>query len=161
MTENTSKYNVYQLKGLPAGVFGEAYVVVASDSVSQSTFRSEYYILTQRPQESLHIGTLDINKNDIPAELGPVDADFAIREGLHQAENDLFDMLEKRSNDLGRAEVAFLQFTLQECHSPFVGCRMRGKFLKQLEDIAESAKCTSLHTYLTLLQQVRVIKQPG
>ena len=157
MTKTTSKYTIYRLRGLPPGVFGEAYVVVATDIIYQSTFRAEHYILTQRPQESLRGGTLDIRKSDLPSELGIVDADFAIEEGLRQAEIDIVDMLEKRSIELSRQEIALMSFDLQECHSPFVGCRMRGKFLKQISDIAESTKCSSLYQYLSLVQQVRVI----
>lgn len=159
MTGTTSKFIVYIIKGLPAGVFGESYVVVASDTISRLTFRAEYYILTQRPQESMRGGTLDIHKNDLPPELGTVDADFAIGEGFHQAEIDIIDMLEKRSRDLGRPDIALLPFSLEEHHRPFVGCRMRGQLLKQIDVIAESTKCTALFSYLSLVQQVKIIKQ--
>lgn len=158
MTATASKYTFYMLRGLPAGVFGEAYVVVATTTGSTMTFRTEHYILTQRPQESLRSGVLNIVANDFPAELGIVDADFAISNGLHQAEIDIFEMLEKRSIELDRPEVALLPFDLKECPNPFVGCRMRGRFLQQLEDIGNSTKCPSLSRHMRLLQQVRVIE---
>ena len=158
MTEDTSKYSVYVLRGLPAGVFGEAYVVVASANVSAGIYRAEHYILTQRPQESLQSGALRITTTDLPAELGVVDTDFVIREGLRQAEIDIFELLEKRAIELNRPDIALLPFKLQECHSPFVGCRMRGRFLQQLADICEATKCQSFSRYMSLLQQVSVIE---
>lgn len=158
MTETTSKYTVYMMRGLPAGVFGEAYVVVASANVSTGIYRAEYYILTQRPQESLRSGALGITANDLPAELGIVDADFAIGEGLRQAEINIFEMLDNRAIELNRPDVAHLSFDLQKCQNPFVGCRMRGRFLQQLADIGTSTKCPSLSRYMGLLQQVSVVE---
>lgn len=146
------------LRGLPAGVFGEAYVVVACAIVPTGTYRTEHYILTQRPQESLYSGTLSIVANDLPAELGIVDTDFAICQGLHQSEIDIFELLEKRSIELDRPDVALLPFNLQECQSPFVGCRMRGRFLQQLAEIGTSTKCPTLSNHMILLQKVSVIK---
>jgi hypothetical protein len=63
MTDTASKYTFYILRGLPAGVFGEAYVVVASTTGSTMTFRAEHYILTQRPQESLRSGVWGLRRN--------------------------------------------------------------------------------------------------
>lgn len=157
MTDTINKYTVYMLRGLPAGVFGEAYVVVANANVSAGICRSEHYILTQRPQESMRSGALRISVNDLPAELGTVDADFAIGEGLRQAEIDIFELLEKRAIELNRPDVALFPFDLKECQNPFVGCRMRGRFLQQLSEIGNSTKCQSLSRYMSLLQQVSVI----
>jgi hypothetical protein len=142
MAENTDKYCVYTLRGLPAGVFGEAYIVVASANVSTGIYRAEHYILTQRPQESLRSGALRINATDLPTDLGVVDADFAIGEGYRQAEIDIFELLEKRAIELNRADVALLPFKLKPCQSPFVGCRMRGRFLQQLADVSGKVKMT-------------------
>jgi len=157
MTDTISKYTVYQLRGLPPGVFGESYVVVACDDGFKGKFRAEHHILTQRPQESLRSGVLNIN-SDLPAELGIIDADFVIGEGLRQAEITIFELMEKRSIELDRPDVALLPFDLKECPSPFVGCRMRGRFLKQLEDIGKSTKCQALDRYMNLLQQVGVVE---
>jgi hypothetical protein len=161
MTDTTSKYTFYILRKLPPGVFGEAYVVVASANVTTGTWRAEHHILTQRPKECLHSGALIIDGRKLPAELGIVDAEFAIGEGLHQAEIDIIDLLEKRSIELDRPDVALMPFELKECQSPFVGCRMRGRFLKQLTDIGNSTKCPSLSRYMSLVQQINVAKMDG
>ena len=60
MTDSISKYTVYQLRGLPPGVFGESYVVVACDDSSTGEYRAEHHILTQRPQESLRSSVSNI-----------------------------------------------------------------------------------------------------
>lgn len=157
MPNNADKYSVYAIRGLPAGVFGESYVVVASANTSAGIYNAEYYILTQRPQESLRSGSLRISASGFPEELVTVDADFAIGEGLRQAEIDMFELLESRASELNRPDVALLQFTLQSCQSPFVGCRMRGRFIQQLTDIGEATKCQTLSSYIRILQQISII----
>ncbi len=156
MTDAISKYAVYMLKGLPAGVFGEAYAVVTNTVDPTGAFFIEHYILTQRPQESLKSGSFNFHASDLPSELGVIDADFAMKEGLNQAEMHIIEMLEERSVELDRPDVALLQFDLQECEISFVGCKMRGQFLQQFADIRKSTKCPSFSRYMTLLQQVNV-----
>lgn len=129
MTDSTSKYTIYQLRGLPPGIFGKSYVVVACDDSLKGKFRAEHYILTQRPHESMQSGVLNMD-NDLPAELGIIDANFVISEGLRQAEIAIFELLGKMSIELDRRDIAILPFNLKECPSPFVGCRMRGLFLR-------------------------------
>jgi hypothetical protein len=158
MIDTKSNYHIYNLHGLPAGVFGESYVIVAWATDSEGKYRSEHHILTQRPQESLKSGILNINANNLPTELGTIDENFAIEESLRQANIDLYDLLEKRSIELKRPDVALLPFDLKKCPSPFVGCRMRGLFIKPLEDIGSSTKCPSLTIYLRMLQNVTVAK---
>lgn len=158
MSDSISKYIVYQLRGLPLGVFGESYIVVACDDSVKGKLRAEHHILTQRPHESLRSGALNIDR-DLPPEFGIIDADFALSEGFHQAEIAIFELLEKRSSELNRPDVALLPFNLKECPSPFVGCRMRGRFLKQLEDIGKSSKCQVLSRYMNRLQQVKVVEK--
>ena len=161
MSDPTSMYTTYMVRGLPAGVFGEAYVVVAGAEVMPSTYRAEYGILTQRPKETLSVGGFDIATETFPSELGPVDAKFACEEALRQAENNLFEMLEDRATELNRPEVAHLQFELKECAMPLLGCWMRGRFTNQLIELKDNIQCQPLRTYLAALQRVTVSRRAG
>jgi hypothetical protein len=96
---NTSKwdYMVYAIDVLPAGVFGESYVVCAAYALPNDVFRGEWYILTQRPREELHHGTIDAPGKGLPPELGVVDVEFARAEALSQARIGLLELLESES----------------------------------------------------------------
>jgi hypothetical protein len=153
MTDNTSN--------LPAGVFGEAYAIVTGTEVAQGEYRAEHFILTQRPSEALHMGAVDISGNSFPTELGIVDTDFALAEAYRQVEIDLLLLLEKRATELGRPDLAYLPFELEQRPSPFVGCWMRGRFTNQLMAVKDATKCPSLARYLSLLQQISVIRHAG
>src|SRR4051812_49284358 len=101
----TSKYAIYMLRKLPAGVFGETYAVVTGTEVAEGEYQAEHFILTQRPREALHMGDIDISGSGLPAELGTVDVEFAVTEAYRQAEIDTLTLLEKRATELGRPEV--------------------------------------------------------
>ncbi|MEO6918677.1 MAG: hypothetical protein ABI171_06615 [Collimonas sp.] len=161
MTDNMSKYTIYTLRGLPAGVFGEAYAIVTGTEVDQGEYTAEHFILTQLPNEALHMGTFDISGNSFPTELGIVDTDFALTEAQHQVEIDLFALLEKRATALGRPDVAYLPIELKLQPRPFVGCAMRGRFMKQFKIVEDATKCPSLARYLGYLQQIKVIRYGG
>jgi len=154
MADKTSKYVVYMLRRLPAGLFGETYAIVSGTEVSQGEYRGEHFILTQRPSEALHMGEFEIAGKSLPPELGTVDTDFAMAEAYRQVEVDLLLLLEKRANELGRPELAFLPFELDQRPSSLMGCWMRGCFTKQLMAIKDATKCSSLATYLSLLEQI-------
>lgn len=161
MTDKTFEYTIYTLRGLPAGVFGEAYAIVTGTEVAQGEYRAEYFILTQRPTESLHMGAFDISGNSFPAELGTVDTIFVQTEARQQVDIDLHLLLEKRATELGRPDVAYLPFELEQRSSPFVGCWMRGCFTNQLMTVKDATKCPELARYLSLLQQITVIRRTG
>lgn len=159
MTEETSKYTIYTVRQLPAGMFGETYVVVTGTQISPEEYFAEHFILTQRPIEALHNGTVEILGKSFPEELGRVDINFALAEAYRQAEIDLLLLVEQRATELARPDLAYLPFDLRECASPFVGCWMRRRFSAQLMAIKDATKCPSLVRYLSLLSQVSVISQ--
>lgn len=161
MTDKTCEYTIYTLRGLPAGVFGEAYAIVTGTEVAQGEYRAEYFILTQRPSESLHMGAFDISGNSFPAELGTVDTIFVQAEAKQQIDMDILLLLEKRATELGRPDVVYLPFELEQRSSPFVGCWMRGCFMKQLMAVKDATKCPELARYLSLLQQISVVRGTG
>ncbi|MDN2713663.1 hypothetical protein [Janthinobacterium sp. SUN120] len=158
MNKQNSKRIIYYLGGLPAGVFGESYVVLTAIEISTGLYRCEQFILTQRPTESLQIDHFEIDCNRMPPELGEFDIDFALDEGKQHAELLVSELLEHRANNLGRAELALSSFQLSDRHSTFVGCRMRGVFVKQLSEMRAATKCTAFSSYLGLVEQVAVVR---
>ena len=157
MNTANSGYLVYMLHGLPTGLFGESYVVVTGSEASPNRLWAEHFILTQRPHEALRAGTLEIAADTFPAELGVIDTDFAMEQGLRQAEIDLQEMLEVRCEALDRPDLTYLPIELKARPSPFVGCKMRGRFLAQVEEMRALTQCRPLKLYLELLQQVSVV----
>lgn len=159
MTDDTSKYITYKLRGLSAGLFGEAYAIVTGTEISQGKYLAEYFIMMQRPSEALHKYAFDILESSDPPELDTVDIDFALRQAYNQADSGLSSLLEKRVTELKQPDSAYLPFKLEQCdHRPFVGCWMRGRFIDQIKDITDVTKCPSLARYLSLIQQTRRYK---
>ncbi len=107
---------------------------------------------------ALRTGQVNISSSGFPAELGTVNVDFVMSEALRQAEIDVLLLIENRATELERSDVAYLPFELSEQPSPFVRCKMRGHFTKQLMDVKDSTQCPSLAQYLNLLQQVSVVR---
>jgi hypothetical protein len=161
MSNTNSDYTVYWIDGLPAGVFGESYVVCAAYDLPNEVFCGEWYILTLRPKEALHHGTIDVSSKGLPPELGVIDIEFARSEALAQAKIDLLDMLEKRSLELKREDLAYLPFDLRKITSPLLGCWMRGRFNAQLTQVKDLTSAPNLSTYLRLMQQVHYSHRPA
>lgn len=155
MKTETCKYDIYTVRQLPPGMFGETYVVVTGVECAEDEYLGEYFVLTQRPFESLSWGSVSISGKSFPKELGSVDIDFAMAEAHRQAEIDLQLLVEKRATQLERSDLAYLPYELQKCASPFVGCWMRGRFTNQLIAIANQTQCATLSRYLELLRQVQ------
>lgn len=161
MKTETFKYDIYTLRQLPPGMFGETYVVVTGVEIAENEYIGEYFVLTQRPAESLNWGSVSISGKSFPKELESVDIDFAMAEAHRQAEIDLQLLVEKRAAQLEREDLAYLPYELKKCASPFVGCWMRGRYTSQLMAIKDATKCPSLARYLNLLRQVSVVSVPS
>ena len=160
MKNQNSERIIYQICGLSPSIFGEAYVVVTALEKTPGIFRSEQFILTQRPTESLHMDAFEVNGNSFPAELAQVDIEFVLNEGKNHAETLVGNLLELRANELGRPEISLTQITLSDRKTSFVGCKMRGRFVKQFTEIKEVTKCSSFSLYLSLLDQVQTVTTP-
>lgn len=154
-------YSVYMVGGIPPGVFGEAYAICTATDLPNAVFRCEWFLLTQRPTESLHSGVVDISSTGVPKELGEIDLGFAMNEALAQARFDIFSLLEKRAQQVNREEIAYLPFELKRTPTPLLGCWMRGLYTNELRQMKLQTASYQLRTYLGLLEQVRSIRRPG
>lgn len=154
MNNNSSKYVVYMLRPPQPVIFGETYAICTGTEISPGKYRAEYFILMQRPTETLHIGPpIIFDGQTFPPGLDAIDMNFAIDEANRQAEIDLLQLLESRAAELQRPELAYLPLGLEPRPSSLMGCWMRGLFSKQIPAIIESTKCPQLAFYLRLLKQ--------
>lgn len=153
-----ASYVVYSVRGLPAGVWGESYVVVTAFESAPDELKSEFFLMTKRPTEALHSGAVTIKVSPLPEELGKIDLEFALQEGVRQVELSMTDLLERRAVELSRPDLAYLQFELKPTSSEnLLGCWMRGQFNAQLKDMQGSTRCQPLKSYLGLFSQVGII----
>ncbi|MRV70672.1 hypothetical protein GJ700_02930 [Duganella sp. FT92W] len=159
MKDTDSKRLVFTLQGLPTGVFGETYVVVTGVELAPKHYLTEQFIFTQRPDEALDADSLEIDGRTLPDELETVDLDYVLREGVTQANANVLRMLERRASDLERPELAYGRYELVPRPSPFVGCKMRGRFVPQLSEMKAKTQCPSFSRYLRLLEQVSVVSR--
>ena len=162
MAPEPSKFSVYSIRGLPAGVWGESYAIVAAFESAPNELTTEFFVITKRPKEALNSGNLKIAVSPLPPELGKIDLDFALQEGLQQTELLLMDMLEARASELSRPDVAYLQFELKPTNTGvLLGCWMRGQFNSQLKEVQAKTQCPPLARYLGLFSQVGIITRTG
>jgi len=159
MTTESAKFSVYSIGGLPTGVWGESYAVVGAFESAPNELTTEFFLLTARPKEALSSGTFKIAMSPLPPELGKIDLEFALQEGLHQTELSLKNLLEVRATELSRPDVAYLQFELIPTTTGYLlGCWMRGQFNSQLKEVQAKSQCPPLARYLGLYAQVGIIR---
>ncbi len=162
MSNDTEKYAVFSIRGLPAGVWGESYAIVTAFESAPKELTSEYFVLTKRPKEALHQDTLRIVVSPLPPELGTIDIDFALQEGVHRTETLLMDGLDARAVELSRPDVAHLQFELKSTNTgDLLSCWMRGLFNSQITEVQRTTQCRSLARYLGLMSQVSITTRAG
>lgn len=162
MTTQISKFCVYSIRGLPAGVWGESYAIVTAFESTPNELTTEFFIMTKLPKEALNSGNLKVVVSPLPPELGKIDLDFALQEGQRETELSLMNLLEARAAELSRSDVAYLQFELKPTKTGYLlGCWMRGQFNSQLKEVQVSTQCPLLAQYLRLLSQVSVINRAG
>jgi len=156
MTDYESKFDCYWVRRLPPSIFGETYIIVSATKIPENEYLAEYSILTQRPKEELYRGEFSISANSIPPELGEVDLDFAFDEALRVAEIAFNDLLEKRTTELGKPDLALqISPVLDHIRITFlIGCIRREVFIDQLEDLETATNCPSLKKYIVIIRSL-------
>jgi hypothetical protein len=161
-TYTDSKYKIFQLRAVPAGLFGETYVVATGIHKEGDNYSYETFVITQRPQPALSTAAFPVCASGVPEELLTIDLDFLVEEGRQQGENRIIDRLSELAEERNRPELLSLQVQLEECPGrPFVGCWMRGLFHDQIREIAHSTECASLAKYLSLVASISYSRSPG
>lgn len=142
-----SKYKIFEITGLPPGLFGSVYVVAVSIHTSGDYFRGEHYVLTARSL-ALHIEKFRFSSTDLPPDFLRVDLEFILQEAKEQSQIFFANELEKRAIELKRPDLVALPFALEEISSPFVGFRLRGEFENEIIQIRNETECEQLSIYL-------------
>lgn len=162
MAEDNGNFAVYSIRALPAGIWGESYAVVTAYKKREACFVAEYFVLVTRPHESLYSDYLEIDAAGLPDELGTIDHDFVLQEGVNQTDLFLMDCLEERATELGRPDVAQMPFDLRSLlQGKLLGCWMRGRFNAQIRQMRDSTQCPALARYLDLMTRARIITRPS
>jgi hypothetical protein len=156
------KYVAYRLSGLPAGAFGETYVIATAMAEAAGVYRYEYFIVTKRDEPHLYKEAFIFEPRDVPDELLKVDVDFLIGEARQQADNYLSQRLFAMAEQKGRPEILDYRLELVEMsYMPLHGCWMRGDFVEETRAIAEATSCIQLKRYLSLLVRSSFTRRPG
>lgn len=147
---------------MPAGAFGETYVITAAITESAKVYRCEYFIVTKRDEPHFVHEAFPFEPGDVPEELLKVDLDFLVGESRQQAENylsqRLFDLAEKK----GRPNLLDYRYELTKMsYMPLHGCWMRGDFHEETRKIADATRCPQLKRYLSLLVRSSFTRRPG
>ena len=158
---DTCKYATYRLAGLPAGVFGETYVIAAAMAEGTNVYRCEYFLLTKR-DEPHFLHEAFTFEGDVPEELLKLDLDYLVGESRQQAENYLSERLFQIAEKKGRPNLLEYRYELVEMpYMPLHGCWMRGEFMEETRKIVEATRCGQLKRYLSLLVRSSFTRRPG
>ena len=144
-----SSYKIYRLDTLPAGLFGENYVVTVALKAASHSYEGESYVFTQRPKPKLFIQKFTYSSKGVPSTLLSVDLNFIEEQARQVAEVHLIDKLQERAVKLHRPDLAALTIRLLDKQPrPFVGCWLRGAFHEEIKRAAAETRCRDLSVYL-------------
>ncbi len=142
-----SKYKIYRVSGLPAGLFGLTYVVAVAIHTSGDYYKGEFHVITSRPP-SLHQDGFRFSAAGVPPEFMKIDLDFILDEAWQRAQMFLLDKIEDKAKELNKPDLLALPVDLKECASPFVGFRIRGELENEIVNIRFSTESETLERYL-------------
>ena len=155
-----SKVRYMQVRGLPAGVFGETYIVAVAVHTVSSHYQGEVYVISQRADETLNTVKVHCNGAGVDAELTKIDLDYVLEEGIWHAEQLLFSMLARRAVSLSAPHVEELEPEIKESPSaPIVSCWLRGKFHSQIREMADQTESETFARHLGMVMQAPIIVQ--
>ncbi len=161
-SSDACKYVTYRLSGLPAGAFGETYVIAAAMTEGAGIYRCEYFVVTKRDEPHLFHEAFAFEPGDVLEELLKIDLEYLVGESRQQAENYLSERLFYIAEKKGRPNLLDYRHELVEMpYMPLHGCWMRGEFVEETRKIAEATRCSKLKRYLSLLVRSTFVRRPS
>ena len=134
-------YISYRVSGLPAGPFGETYVITTAALGTNNVLTYEVFIISKRHEPRLHCEAFQFMSDDVPEELLKMDEEYLHSEARQQAQNYLNDALyqlaEQHSDqvlDCNRVELVELQ------HMPLLSLWMRGELHEEISEISQKTQ---------------------
>jgi len=145
-------YTSFRASGLPAGPFGETYVIVSTADGTNGSRWIEYFIVSKRHEPHLHHEAFEFFPNDVPEELLAADSSFFLTEGRQHAENYLWEALyqlaEKHGDHvLDRYRVDLIELETTPLHSLW----FRGELHDEVRAVAKKARNPQLKRTLDLV----------
>lgn len=142
----------FRASGLPAGPFGETYVIVSTADGANGSHWVEYFILSKRHEPHLHHEAFEFFPNDVPEELLVATPSFFLTESRQQAENYLWDVLYQLAEKHGDHVLDRYRVELIEQQStPLHNLWFRGELHDEIRDVARKTRNPQLKRVLDLV----------
>lgn len=160
MSNESRGYISYWVSGLPAGPFGETYVVTTGVLGANDAHWVEAFVVSRRHEPHLHQDVFEFVSRDVPEDLLKVDESYLLSEARQQAQNyldeALYQLTEKHGDHLltrYRAELLEVQ------HMPLLSLWMRGQLHEEIRTIAKETRSPRLRLCLSLVTQGSVMRR--
>lgn len=160
-TNQSRGYVSYRASGLPAGPFGETYVIASAAVGTNGTHWFEFFILSKRHKPHLYRGGFEFTAGDVPEELLKIDEDYLLSEARQQAQNYLDDALFQLAEKHGDHVLARYSVELIEIKNmPLLSLWIRGELHEEIQKVAKETRNPRLKLSLNLVMQNSRMK-PG
>lgn len=153
-------YVSYRVSGLPAGPFGETYVITTGVLGGDGAHWIEVFVVSKRHEPHLYRDAFEFISRDVPEDLLKVDEGYLLSEARQQAQNyldeALYQLAEKHGDyvlDRYRAELVEVQ------NMPLLSLWMRGQLHDEIRTVAKETRCSRLRLCLRLLTQGSVMRR--
>ncbi|MBA3589940.1 hypothetical protein [Methylibium sp.] len=154
-THDECEYKIYELRGMPPIIFGETYVIAVGIHTTGPYFKGEYHIFHQRPAATAESLGWTFEQSEDHQDVLTASVGWMIEESVNFAQSRLAEKLFQRAEELNAPQILGALLELRESKaSPFGGCRIRGVFHEQMDEVLRATKCASLRRYFSALRQV-------
>jgi hypothetical protein len=160
VNDESRGYVSYRVSGLPAGPFGETYVITTWILGSNDTHWIEVFVISTRHEPHLYRDTFEFVSRDVPEELLRVDEEYLLSEARQQAQNYLDDALYQLAERHGDHVLARYRAELVEVKNmPLLSLWMRSKLHEEIRTIAKETRSPRLKLCLNLVTQGSVMRR--
>lgn len=153
-------YIAYRVSGVPAGPFGETYVITTGTPGENGTHSFEFFIVSKRHEPHLYRDVFEFTPGVVPEELLKLDEDYLLSEARQQAHNYLDDALYQLAEAHGDHVLDRYSAELIEIgHMPLLSFWMRGELHEEIHTIAKETQNPRLRFFLNLVTQSSVMRR--
>ena len=152
MASEHKGYTWFRASGLPAGPFGETYVIVSTAQGGGGSHWIEYFIVSRRHDPRLRHEAFEFLVSDVPEELLAVEPSFFLAEARQQAEDCLWDALYKLAETHGDHVLDRYRVELiEQTSTPLHGLWFRGELHDEIRAVAKGTRNPQLKRVLDLV----------
>ena len=154
--ERLEKYNVRLIARLPAGVFGEAYVIEAVSEISPKVFALESYVLSSKIAGSIYSETYDFGSPSANEEYIKFNLKTALEEVRLLTYRNLSHLMHQRAKDTKQEDIEYMEYKLRKTGIGLYSPKMRGLYIKEMNQILKETACKKLQRYLKATLQKKL-----